>query len=151
MTLRTQRADVVPYDDGWPARFAELAAAVRDALGDTAVRIDHVGPTAVPGTAARPVIDIQVSVAAFDPPGAYEPQLAALGYSLLPDDDKTQRFFGRRVDNVARVHVRVAGSFSEQRALLVRDHQREHPDEPGLAEADRWAQATGWAPGPSDA
>ena len=151
MTLRAQRAEVEPYDDAWPARFAELAAALRGALGATAVRIDHVGATAVPGTAARPVIDIQVSVAAFEPADAYEPQLEALGYSRLPDDDKTQRLFGRRVDNVARVHVRVTGSFSEQRALLLRDHLRDHPDEPGLAEADRWAQETGWTPTPSDA
>jgi GrpB-like predicted nucleotidyltransferase (UPF0157 family) len=151
MTLRAQRADVVPYDESWPARFSELAGAVRGALGDAALRIDHIGATAVPGTAARPVIDIQVSVAAFEPSDAYVPQLEDLGYSLLPDDDRTQRFFGRRVDNVARVHVRVAGSFAEQRALLVRDHLRDHPDEPGLAEADRWAQETGWSPGPSDA
>ena len=56
-----------------------------------------------------------------------------------------------RVHQDVRVHVRVAGSFAEQRALLSRDHLREHPDEPGLAEAERWAKDTGWSPGPSAA
>ena len=151
MTLKAQKTDVVAYDDAWPATFADLAADIRGAVGDAALRIDHVGPTSVPGTPARPVIDVQISVVAFDPAGVYEAPLHGLGYDLLPDPDTTQRFFGRRIDGKARVHVRVAGSFAEQRTLLIRDHLREHPEEPGLAEAERWSKETGWTPGPSDA
>jgi hypothetical protein len=44
---------IVPYNPAWPSRFEEEAARIRDALGDVAVRIEHVGSTAVPGLAAK--------------------------------------------------------------------------------------------------
>jgi GrpB-like predicted nucleotidyltransferase (UPF0157 family)/ribosomal protein S18 acetylase RimI-like enzyme len=50
--------EVAPYDAQWPARFAHEAAAVRAALGDAVVAIEHVGSTSVPGLAAKPVIDM---------------------------------------------------------------------------------------------
>jgi GrpB-like predicted nucleotidyltransferase (UPF0157 family) len=57
----------VAYDPAWPARFAEIGTALRGALGDMALRIDHIGSTSVPGLVAKPIIDIQVSVARLDP------------------------------------------------------------------------------------
>jgi len=65
------RVRIVPYDPAWPPLFARLGGDLRAALGNVAVRIDHIGSTAVPGLVAKPVIDIQVSVAAFDPFSAY--------------------------------------------------------------------------------
>jgi len=59
---RSRPVVVVPYDDGWPARYAEVAARVRAALGDRVLRLDHVGSTAVPGLAAKPVIDADLTV-----------------------------------------------------------------------------------------
>lgn len=58
---------VVEYDPAWPELFAALAREVRAALGGVALRIDHVGSTAVPGLAAKPIIDVQISVASFEP------------------------------------------------------------------------------------
>ncbi len=55
---------VESYDEAWPRRFAELGERLRGALGDVAHRIDHIGSTAVPGLAAKPVIDVQISVEA---------------------------------------------------------------------------------------
>jgi GrpB-like predicted nucleotidyltransferase (UPF0157 family) len=63
--------EIVPYDPIWPSRFEQLGGELRDALGTTALRIDHIGSTAVPGLAAKPIIDIQISVAAFEPLDAY--------------------------------------------------------------------------------
>lgn len=63
---RRQRDSVIEirdYDPTWPARFAEEALRLASALGTDALRIEHLGSTAVPGLAAKPVIDIQVSVA----------------------------------------------------------------------------------------
>ena len=54
---------VAPPDPTWPDRFAQARARLASALGPTALRIDHVGSTSIPGLAAKPVIDIQVSVA----------------------------------------------------------------------------------------
>jgi GrpB-like predicted nucleotidyltransferase (UPF0157 family) len=55
---------IVDYDPGWPEEARQELARVGAALGDLAVRLDHVGSTAVPGLAAKPIVDLQVSVAA---------------------------------------------------------------------------------------
>ena len=59
--------EIVPYDPRWPTEFELEAVRIHRALGPLALRIDHNGSTAVPGLAAKPVIDIQVSVAALTP------------------------------------------------------------------------------------
>jgi GrpB-like predicted nucleotidyltransferase (UPF0157 family) len=176
---------VVAYDAQWPTLFVEQAGALRAALGEVALRIDHIGSTAVPGLVAKPIIDVQISVAAFEPLDAFRvPLVERLGYVFRADNqERTKRYF-REPPGSRRthVHVRRAGSFSEQLPLLFRDFLRAHRDwadryaelklalaethardrhrytekkQPftweALAHADRWAQRTGWLPGPSDA
>ena len=58
---------VVAYEPDWPRWFAEMGTRLRRELGGVALRIDHIGSTAVPGLDAKPIIDIQVSVASFEP------------------------------------------------------------------------------------
>jgi GrpB-like predicted nucleotidyltransferase (UPF0157 family) len=121
---------VVPYDGEWPALFVQRSAALRAALGDVALRIDHIGSTAVPGLAAKPIVDIQISVAAFEPRGAFREPLEGLGYVFRAgNQERTKRYF-REPPGSRRthIHVRRAGSFSEQLALLFRDFMRAHPD-----------------------
>jgi GrpB-like predicted nucleotidyltransferase (UPF0157 family) len=82
----------------------------------------------VPGLAAKPIVDIQVSVASFEPLEAFKGPLERLGYAYRADNpERTKRYFreppGRRRTHV---HVRRAGSFSEQWALLFRDYLRAH-------------------------
>ncbi len=84
----------------------------------------------MPGLAAKPVIDIQVSVATFEPLDAYQAPLEQVGYVFRADNpDRTKRYFrespGQRRTHL---HVRRAGSFSEQVALLFRDFLRLHPE-----------------------
>lgn len=120
---------VVPADPHWPALFAQLAGPLRAALGPIALRLDHVGSTAVPGLAAKPVIDIQISVAALEPITPYLGPLERLGYVWrAANDDLTRRFF-REPPGQRRTHIHVypAGSLSEQMALLFRDYLRAHP------------------------
>src|SRR5205823_2380975 len=110
---------VVPYDSAWPLMFARQAADLRDALGAVALRIDHIGSTAIPRLAAKPVIDSQISVADFEPLDAYRAPLERLGYVFRADNlERTKRYFrdppGQRRTHI---HVRRAGSFSEQFAL----------------------------------
>src|SRR5262249_58427459 len=62
-----QVVEVCPHDPAWPSLFAALGVRLRDALGLVALRIDHIGSTSVPGLAAKPIIDVHVSVAAFHP------------------------------------------------------------------------------------
>jgi GrpB-like predicted nucleotidyltransferase (UPF0157 family) len=122
--------EIVSYDPAWPARFAALGRELRGGLGEVALRIDHIGSTSVPGLAAKKIIDIQISVAAFEPLEAFKRPLERLGYVYRPDNpERTKRYFreppGRRRTHL---HVRRAGSFSEQWALLFRDYLRAHRD-----------------------
>jgi GrpB-like predicted nucleotidyltransferase (UPF0157 family) len=96
-----------------------------------AVRVDHNGSTAIPGLAAKPVIDIQVSVAALQPMEAYGAPLLALGYVHLPhEDDAVCPFFHRPSawPHTHHVHVVQAGGVEERRTLAFRDYLREHQD-----------------------
>ncbi|MGW8970087.1 GrpB family protein [Streptomyces platensis] len=119
--------EIVEYRDAWPARFAELGACLRAGLGDIALRIDHVGSTAVPGLRAKPVIDIQVSVRAFEP-AAYRAPLETAGFEFRAGNpDLTKRYFRETSGPRTHVHVRRAGSFAEQFCLLLRDYLRDSP------------------------
>jgi len=122
---------VTPYDPGWPIEFERERARLAAALGPAALRIDHNGSTAVPGLAAKPVIDIQVSVARLQPMDAYSPALAGLGYIHVPhDDDAFCPFFHRPASwpHTHHVHVVQAGGDEERRTLAFRDYLRAHPE-----------------------
>jgi GrpB-like predicted nucleotidyltransferase (UPF0157 family) len=108
---------VVPYDAAWPGMFAAERDRLVAALGEVAVRIDHVGSTAVPGLAAKPWIDIQVAVRRMRPWDAYRDPLLTLGYAHHPDDDDHE-FFDRRPYHV---HVCAAGGDWDRRHLAFRD------------------------------
>src|SRR5690349_20583042 len=78
--MRSRPVIVVDYDPAWPRLFDQLTVPVRSALGEVALRIEHVGSTSVPGLAAKPIIDISVVVATeADVPLAIE-RLASIGY-----------------------------------------------------------------------
>src|SRR5262245_23285042 len=71
---------LVDYDPRWPDLCEQLRAAVAEVLGDLVVIVEHVGSTAVPGLAAKPIIDIDVVVPSLaDIPEAIR-RLAILGY-----------------------------------------------------------------------
>ncbi len=117
---------VEAYDPAWPGRFREIAIRLRAELGELALRIDHIGSTSVPGLAAKPVIDVLISVAALDPVSAYAPGLERAGFYWRPNNaDRLQRYF-RETPGAARTHIHVyeAGSWSEQLNLLFRDFLR---------------------------
>jgi GrpB-like predicted nucleotidyltransferase (UPF0157 family) len=120
---------MVDADPTWPARFAAEAARIRAALGPLALRVDHVGSTAVPGLAAKPIIDIQISVAQVQPMDP-RPALEGLGYrhTPYPDADGVVRypFFGKPPTRPRAYHLHVAqaGSHHERRHLAVRDFLR---------------------------
>ena len=122
---------VVPYDSRWPADFERERDRIRRALGDVALRIDHHGSTAVAGLAAKPVIDIQVSVARLHPIDGYAAALERIGYVHLPhDDDARCPFFHRPAEwpHTHHVHLVEAGGGEERRTLAFRDYLRAHPE-----------------------
>lgn len=132
---------VEPYDPAWAARGAELAALLRTAMGPRALRVEHIGSTAIPGMAAKPVYDLQVSVADLDEAAAaFDGPLAVHGLARWPyeqdhvpagcDDPPdlwVKRLWGRREGERVTLHCRRAGSPNERLALLFRDWFRAHP------------------------
>jgi GrpB-like predicted nucleotidyltransferase (UPF0157 family) len=122
---------IVGYDSAWPVMFEVEAAGLREALGDAALRIEHVGSTSVPGLAAKPVIDIQVSVAGLPPAAAHVEALAALGYRHVPlgSFDLVYPFFQKPATwpSTHHVHLCVLGGEQERRHLAFRDWLRVHP------------------------
>ncbi|MEO8476109.1 MAG: gamma-glutamyl-gamma-aminobutyrate hydrolase family protein [Actinomycetota bacterium] len=129
---RSRVYSVVDPDTSWPDRYdAESARIVSAVPAGLVSRIDHVGSTSVPGLAAKPVVDIQLSVTSMVPREAYVGPLTGLGYRWVPDGfDDTHEFFaidggdGRAVN----LHVTAAGSEWERRHLAFRDALRADPD-----------------------
>ena len=121
--------EIVPYDPTWPDAFFVERAQIATVLGGLAVRIDHHGSTSVPGLAAKPIIDIQVSVRRLQPIEEYAVRLARAGYVHVPHpDDSFCPFFHRPAawPHTHHVHVVQAGGAEEQRTLAFRDYLRLH-------------------------
>jgi GrpB-like predicted nucleotidyltransferase (UPF0157 family) len=122
---------IVPYDDGWPRAFQGERDRIAEAFGAIALRIDHKGSTSIPGLAAKPIIDIQVSVERLHPIEPHRRELAPLGYVHVPhSDDAFCPFFHRPATwpHTHHVHVVQAGGDEERRTLAFRDFLREHGD-----------------------
>jgi len=123
---------LVPYDPGWPAMFELEARHIRSVLQGFAVKVEHVGSTAVPGFAAKPVIDIQVAVASLVPFERYRCLLESAGYVhvSLGEFDRVYPFFQKPAawPCTHHVHLCTSGGEQEARHLAFRDHLRAHPD-----------------------
>jgi GrpB-like predicted nucleotidyltransferase (UPF0157 family) len=120
---------VVAYDPSWPAVFAGIADHIRAALGDLAVAIEHVGSTAVPGLAAKPIIDIDAVVpAAADVPTAIT-RLAVIGYVHRGDLGIPGReaFWRPPLSPPHHLYVCPAESAEYRRHVRFRDYLRAHP------------------------
>jgi GrpB-like predicted nucleotidyltransferase (UPF0157 family) len=112
---------LVASDPAWPFRFEEEAARICAALGDD-VRVEHVGSTAVPGLIAKPIVDIQVSVADVEDEAAYVGALEAAGYVLRVREPGHRMLRTPALD--VHVHVCAVGSDWEARHLAFRDRLR---------------------------
>jgi len=125
----SETIEIVPYDPEWPSAFAAERDRIATALSGLALRIDHNGSTSVPGLAAKPIIDIQVSVRELQPIETYAMPLTELGYFHVPHpDDSFCPFFHKPKEwpHTHHVHVVQSGGDEEQRTLAFRDYLREH-------------------------
>jgi GrpB-like predicted nucleotidyltransferase (UPF0157 family) len=120
--------EVVDYDSAWPGLYEQWRERLTSALGTVGMRLEHVGSTAVPGLAAKPVIDIQISVADLRDEPRYAPQLEAAGVQLRSRDE-LHRYFRPFPGQPREVHVHVceADSTWEREHLLFRDYLHSHP------------------------
>jgi GrpB-like predicted nucleotidyltransferase (UPF0157 family) len=120
--------EVVDYDPAWPQWFEQERDRLRQVLGTQAVSIDHIGSTAVPGLAAKPVLDILVAAEPFPLPAAMIAAIEALGYEYRGENGIPGRQYFRTRPHARHLHVFAPGSEAAQQHLLFRDYLRTHPE-----------------------
>ncbi len=132
---RMDDIEIVEYDERWPAMYAAEATRLCDTLPASLIlAMEHFGSTAIPGLAAKPVIDILVAVRSIEQARAVavEP-LRALGYAFWADNPKRDRLFfvrGLPPAPCRTHHVHVTELDGEMWGrLLFRDYLRAHPEE----------------------
>ncbi len=144
MTSRTGKPIVIAdHDPTWVRRFQEERAMIYRACGREAfVRIEHVGSTAVPGLAAKPIIDIRPGVRSLDAFMRHIPGLESLGYAYGPEAERPdpglndpgmplRRYFRKDIDGERACHMHTVEVGSEfwRDHLLFRNYLRTVPHE----------------------
>jgi GrpB-like predicted nucleotidyltransferase (UPF0157 family) len=119
---------VVPPDPQWPIAFGEIREVLWPAVSNVVLRIEHVGSTAVPGLAAKPVIDIDLVVADEASIEILAAQLAPLGYEARGTLGVPGRWAFRQHNALPRHHLYACPQHSEglQNHLTFRDFLRTH-------------------------
>ncbi|OBH13678.1 dephospho-CoA kinase [Mycobacterium sp. E1747] len=135
-------ARLVPPDPGWPDQARRIVNRLKTACGHRALRVDHIGSTAVPDLPGKDVIDVQITVASLDVADELAEPLLAAGYPRIegitsdvtksPARSAVDRYdrnddaglWGKRIHASAdpgrptNVHIRVDGWPNQQFALL---------------------------------
>jgi GrpB-like predicted nucleotidyltransferase (UPF0157 family) len=135
------------YDPDWPAKFQKHAKTIADALGPSALRIEHVGSTSVPGLAAKPIIDILVVVKDSADESAFLPTLEAAGYVLrVREPDWNEHRMFRTVQKDVHIHIYAAGCAEIERTIAFRDRLRRNAnDRDRYEQTKRQLAARDWA------
>ena len=116
---------LVEYDPQWPDRFQHEAKRICTALGEHALRVEHVGSTAVPGLTAKPIIDIILVVTDSADEMAYAPALEQAGYRLrIREPGWYEHRMFKGTDNDVNLHVFPGGCPEVDRMLTFRDWLR---------------------------
>ena len=127
----TRHIVVLPYDEHWPLDFEAIAGEVKEALGDIALSIEHVGSTSVAGLAAKPIVDIDVVVEG-DAINEAIRRLEAAGYIYEGDLGIPQReafaYSGKEHLRTHHLYVCPIDSDELRRHLAFRDYLRTHPE-----------------------
>ena len=121
---------VVEPDPSWPGQFAALAARIRRSLGDRVLALDHIGSTSVPDLPAKPIIDVDLTVADASDETAYVPALQQEGFVLQAREPS---WHGHRLllaaSPPANLHVWNPDAPEAIRHRMFRDWLRDHPDD----------------------
>lgn len=129
---------VIDYQPRWRDEFDRIARRIQAVVGPAAIRIDHIGSTAVPGLGAKDIIDVQITVRDLDKAGGMTSALRAAGfrqgetfqYDAFPGkpatDPELRKLFMREPEGERRshIHIRERGRLNQRYALLFRDYLR---------------------------
>jgi GrpB-like predicted nucleotidyltransferase (UPF0157 family) len=131
VSTRPQRKiEIVEYDPTWPASFEVISRLIRDAIGDAALSIEHVGSTSVAGLPAKSIIDVDLVVADPRDEDSYVPALETAGLQFLLREPtwNEHRLFGLN-EPYANIHVFGPDAAELVRHRIFRDWLRGHEDE----------------------
>jgi GrpB-like predicted nucleotidyltransferase (UPF0157 family) len=128
---------IVDYDPRWPTLYEEERAHILEAIGGWLAGIQHVGSTAVPGLAAKPIIDIMPGIRSLAGAPQITGPMERLGYQYIPEYEAElpeRRYFRKPAGDEFRgrggfhVHVVETTSAFWRRHVAFRDYLRAHPD-----------------------
>ena len=128
--MRTKEVIVLPYQESWKDDFEKIAQELRTVLSELAIRIEHVGSTAVEGLAAKPIIDIDLVILSKDFPSVVK-SLATIGYqhegNLGIEGREAFAYSGKEHLQCHHLYVCSENSLELKRHLAFRDYLRSHP------------------------
>lgn len=119
--------EIVDYDPFWNEGFLRERESLARALGSLALEIHHIGSTAVPELAAKPIIDIMVAVQDISTAAGCTEILVPLGYVHVAQDDPDRLFFRKGSPRTHHLHLVKAGTWAYHKHLWFRDYLIDHP------------------------
>ncbi len=144
------RVGLSDYREEWARTFEEHRVRIREALGDRALVVEHIGSTSVPGLAAKPIVDIVVAVADVADERGYLDDLLGAGY-LLRVREPGHRLV-RTPERDAHVHIYRHGDPAIEAYLVLRDRLRSDREDRALYESTKrelmtreWADMNAYA------
>lgn len=125
---------ITEYDLQWPLLFEQEREQIQAVLGDEAIRIEHIGSTAIPGLASKAVIDIAIGIQHLEMASKYISLLEGLEYTYEPTFEALlpeRRFFWKGALAVHTYHIHMAevGNPLWVNPIIFRNYLRKHPDE----------------------
>lgn len=127
---KTRKYQIISYDPHWKDQFETEASVLRSIWGDTAIAIEHIGSTAVPGLAGKPTVDVLVLVDDIASVDQFTKAMDAAGYTSLGEYvTNGARLFVKEKDNsrVVNVHVFQKDHPHVKEMLALRNYLRNHP------------------------
>lgn len=125
-----ETVEIVAYDSSWPKTYANVASSIKKELGSIVQTIEHIGSTAIHGLAAKPWIDIDLTIDDPTNEEKYVPILEKMGYQLIV---REPRFYEHRLFHLnnprVNLHVFYPDCPETIRHLLFRDWLRQSPSD----------------------
>jgi GrpB-like predicted nucleotidyltransferase (UPF0157 family) len=122
--------ELVPYDANWINDFSAAEVLLRTTLGECVVAVDHVGSTAVPGLAAKPILDVDVTLSGLDDVPEASAALIDAGFEPRGNryDDDVWAFLLKRPSPGIRAYLCPPANQTHDRRMLFRNYLRQHHD-----------------------
>ncbi len=131
--MQTKKVNVVDYDPIWAENFLQIKNELSEALGESALSIEHIGSTSVVGLSAKPIIDIDVVINSVDELDTVIQKLDVIGYEFEGDLGIEDRYAFKYKDkeHLQKHHLYVCSKTSIElhRHIVFRDYLRTHPND----------------------